>query len=82
MSHRRLLQDRLISLLDSANSGTWHSEDELEELLTRQGFDRDLVQEMVDEFIGAGKIDFVVDRASGAYLLGPATPAPAQHSAS
>lgn len=74
MSHKSFIVDQIVALLEprSRTSEQWHTEDELEEFLVRQGFDRDAVQDAIDTLIDDGVLDFSVDRSCGCYLIGPA----------
>lgn len=73
MSHRSLLEDRIVALLGASSRylDPWHSEAELEDFLVRQGFDRDLVLEVMDRLIDRGTIDFTLDATTGDFLISP-----------
>jgi hypothetical protein len=71
MSHRQLLKERILALLEPSSPAgePWHVERELEDALVRQGFDLDLVQELIDDLINDGAIDFVEDPKNGDFLI-------------
>lgn len=71
MSHRHFLQDEILQLLGRAcaEHAAWHSEPELEDFLIRQGYERDLVQDLIDQLIDLGLLDFMEDRQTGNTLI-------------
>jgi len=71
MSHRRFLKDQILELLMRSSSGltAWHSEPDLEEFLMRQGYGPDLIQDLIDQLIDLGLVEFAEDRQAGTYLI-------------
>ena len=71
MSHRQFLQDEILQLLGRAcaEHAAWYAEPELEDFLIRRGYESDLVQDLIDQLIDLGLLDFMVDRQTGNYLL-------------
>jgi hypothetical protein len=56
-----------------SSSGAWHSEYDLEAFFLAQGYDLDLVQDVVDRLINEGQIDFGTDTHDGDQLVCLAT---------
>lgn len=69
MCHRQLLETAILKLLNSRSPKPWHNECELEDFFFAQGYDPDLVRDLIDELIDRGALDFDIDRQSGDYLL-------------
>ncbi|MFA9475184.1 MAG: hypothetical protein ACERJ2_11545 [Filomicrobium sp.] len=71
MSHRRFLEDQILELLMRSSSGlaAWHSEPDLEDFLMRQGYAPDLIQDLIDQLIASGLVEFAEDRQAGTYWI-------------
>jgi hypothetical protein len=75
MCHRSFLKDEILNLLksNSASLTSWHSEYDLEAFFLAQGYDVDLVQDVVDRLITEGKLEFGTDTHDGDQLVCLAT---------
>ena len=72
VTHRHFLEQQLLDLLLNTASGPnpWHEEPVLEEYLIAQGYDADLIKELIDDLINQGVIEIAEDRRTGTYLVG------------
>ncbi len=72
MTHRHFLEQQLLELLIETVSGPnpWHEEPALEEYLIAQGYDADLIKDLIDDLINQGVVEIAEDRRTGTYLVG------------
>jgi hypothetical protein len=71
MCHKSFIREQILRITreTSQERRSWHSEAELEDFFVAQGYDLDLVQDVVDELISDDQLNLDEDRVSGGYLV-------------
>lgn len=77
MCHRNFLKAELLKLLRSnlPPFTSWHSEYDLEAFFVAQGYNLDVIQDVIDHMINEGQVDFGTDAHDGDQLVCLATEA-------
>ena len=77
MNDRNILEGQMLAFFTVGAANCWHCEYDIEDRFVRQGYERDLVQEIVDMFIDTDMVDFFIDHAGNSYLAARTTAKPA-----